>query len=631
MPWNDAGIDIKVELSTAGAAIQTVRYDFPFADLDGNGIPDGWAYGSKSSGTPEYNTTNSSGVYAVKCRWTSGKSSSFDMVGPKIPAYVGHSYQVYADLMYFDGTLPPATGGSLGFNQYDKDNNQIWNAIMSTAVPNSDWQQLVDTYTTAAYLQPGCVSVAPVLETQAPGPAGTLCGMQWRNAFVIDIDTAVPDYEWRDITCDVKSLSIRSGREKFTERYDIGALSISVANDDGEYRFADPHPFNLRPGRLIRVTATYEGMTYPLAYTVLDAIHDEFSIEGKQVTMLTGYDVTALAANQATPTIQGNTGYAGGYTFRKSGDRITALLNTFGWPTQLRTVDVGVFEQQRIIASGRSIRDEMGISSDSEGGNIYAERDGHIVYRDRNWTNTDPLVKNVTANFDLARRGSPPPVEDLIETLASAPLVHPMALDTDWNQSRVINQVSLANSGNTARVYANSDSQREYGVKSYQRFDFVNHKSADNDYRGADYLSRYADAILRLNSLSYNLENNSAAIEWTLAAFLNWLIRVRYLHPYQNWGWQIATHIQAIEHSITPSSWHVSLSLDDPISYIDTAITGGAGWDVAAWDTDIWDEIVGSLWSSGALWSNPKSIWGNADATWSEIATWNNVNYMWGD
>jgi len=610
MPWHDSGIDIKVELSTAGSPISTVRTDFPFADLSGDGIPDGWAYSQTTNGNPEYNTTSNAGVYALKCRWTGTKGSVFSMVGPKLPAAPGHSFQVYADLMYFDSTLPPTANGSLGFNQFDAAGVQIYSAVMSSATPNADWQLLVDSYTTAARLQPNTVSVAPVLQANAPGPKETLAGMQWRNAYVIDIDTAAPDYKWKDITCDVQNLSIRSGREKYTERYDIGALSVSVANRDGEYRYANPHPFNLRPGRLLRVTATYAGVTYPLAYCVLDSIHDEFDIEGRQVTTLVGYDVTSMAANQATPTIQGNTGYAGGYTFRKSGDRIIALLDTFGWPTTLRTVDAGVFEQQYISASGRSIRDEMGITSDSEGGNMFAERDGRIVYRDRNWAANDSHVNSATANFDLARRGSPPPMDDLVPTLPTAPLVHPNELQTDWNQSRVINQVSLANSGNTARVYANSDSQREYGVKSYQRFDFVNHLSKDNDYRGADYLSRYADAVLRLNSIAYNLEVNSAAIVWTLSAYLNWLIRVRYEHPYEDWGWQITTHIQAIEHVITPRGWHVNLSVDDPLSYIDTNVTNG--WDLSNWDEALWDEISydASYWNSGEVWNDPNSTWG---------------------
>jgi hypothetical protein len=202
-------------------------------------------------------------------------------------------------------------------------------------------------------------------------------------------------------------------------------------------------------------------------------------------------------------------------------------------------------------------------------------------------------------------------MDDLVPTLPTAPLLYPNGLETDWNQSRVINQVSLANSGNTARVYANSDSQREYGVKSYQRFDFVNHRSADNDYRGNDYLSRYGDAVLRLNSLTYNLEVNSPAIKWTLAAYLNWLIRVRYDHPYEHWGWQITTHIQAIEHSITPTDWHVNLSLDDPLSYIDTQVS--IGWDMSVWDEDLWDELSqyeGAYWNSGELWNDPKTTWG---------------------
>lgn len=197
--------------------------------------------------------------------------------------------------------------------------------------------------------------------------------------------------------------------------------------------------------------------------------------------------------------------------------------------------------------------------------------------------------------------------------MEDAPIICPRTLGTEWNQSRVVNEVSLANAGGTAREYDNRDSQKRYGVKSYQRHDFVNRNASDLDIRADDYLNGYGDAVLRLNALQYNpmVGDDPAGIwPWTLSVFLNWVIRVNYRHPLHAWGWTMVTRVQSVEHTITVSGWTTNLTLDHPLAYMDE--TEIPGWDMALWDIGLWDEVANdpTYWDSGELWEDATTTWG---------------------
>jgi len=602
--WHDSGVDVKVEISTKGDVINNRRSDFQFIDSNADHMPDGWGYTWNTSGNsvPLATDVTADGTFGEKIQqWPGSGGSNIWAIGPAIPVTLGCTYRFYADVATFDGSTAPSPSG-VGYRQYNSAGSAIWSSSNNgTVTPSSEWAQVASE---VSVLQSGAATIAPILNSgmQVSG----ISGARFRNCYVVESAPATTDFGWRDITCDVKSITVRHGREKYTERYDAASILIGVDNRDGEYRYADPHPFNFRPGRLIRITAIYNSVSYPMAYGTIDSIGDAYDIDGKQITAITAYDVTTLAANQTVPYLTGDMGYINNYSFSSGGKRITALLDVFGYP--LRSIDLGGWNQQDVDSSGRSIRDEIGISSDSEGGNFYAERDGRIMYRDRTWASRDSHLTTVTANLTARTHDGWAPV-DTIPTDPNAPTVCPNALITEWNQSRIINEVSLANAGGNARVFSNTDSKIQYGVKAYQRHDFVNRYSSDLATRANDYLDGYGDAVLRLNSVSFNASEASAWI-WTLTVFLNWLIRVTYHHPYESWGWTIVTHTQSVEHRITPKSWVVSMALDQPVAYIDEGIA--SGWDIAIWDQDLWDEYGSepAYWSSGQLWNDPLTIWG---------------------
>src|SRR5262245_55480024 len=96
------------------------------------------------------------------------------------------------------------------------------------------------------------------------------------NAFVLDsptlgvLDTNKlhPDWVFTDISSYVKSFDTNMGRQRNLERFSAGTATFTL--DDSVDRRFDPNNAagayypNVRPGIPIKVTATYNAVTYPV-------------------------------------------------------------------------------------------------------------------------------------------------------------------------------------------------------------------------------------------------------------------------------------------------------------------------------------------------------------------------------
>jgi hypothetical protein len=581
--WLDDGVDITVELSTQGDVI--ARGDskpMPFVAGGPNGVPQG-ATALVGEGAQYYNFTTNTDLNRFSI--SNASSVSFFYVGARwlIPCVPGSTLRFVAQVQTID-----------------QKTKAYWDIRVHAVKDDGSIQRnlaVIGAYTVATWAD--CVLITPVIPadvhqlqlelTANPGtPQLQTWGLQYTNLSYTSVPSlAPPDYAWRDITCDVHGLTTRYGRERFTNRYDIGSATIALDNRQGLYAYSKPHPFGLRPGRLVRVKAVHAGITYPLFYGVLDSIADGYSLDGKALATFTCYDPQSLYSNKTTPALG---------VIQKSGARINWLLDVAGYLP--RAIDVGQWMQQQIVSSGRTLRDEMGVGADSEGSSIFADRTGQIVYKDRTWLTTDPNLKAVTANL-MSRPHNDGMITkvDGIPELPDAPIICTNEMVTGWSLDRLINYVELANTGGTAEVYEDRPSQRDYGIFTYQRLDFVNDEfdpfnQGDEHLkiRANEIMASYKEALVRVSSIGYRPAVDPASWPWTLGVFLNWLVRVWYANIINEWGYAIATHVQAIEHRITPNDWETVIQLDQPISYVNAPIVEDITdqWDRAVWDRSQW-------------------------------------------
>lgn len=622
--WLDEGVQLLVDISTSGTFISPpFRVAYPFT---GTGVPVGWSLyiptgGSSSDFTVSTSADNN--TVTISRSGSSTRPTTDYGIQRAFSITPGHRYRVSCSVK----GNPPS--GPTSMPTLVADFSGGTRLIRSSRPWPDGMPDSFNWYTMSVDQDAGDnTTLTVVLQCRIPlsVPPDEFWSVLFSDVAITDVTTAAaPSLTWHNVECDTMSATIRYGRARFTERYDVGTFTMQLNNVSGEYIYQDDHPWGFRPGRLVRLRAVYKTVTYPMCFGVLDRIKTFMDPDGKATVTLTAFDTTSYTSDTPTPQIS----FAGSGINdldSLSGNRVDSLLNIAGVAQSVRAIDPGIFGTQNVSESGRGLREEIGVTADSEGGSFFGERDGTIVYRDRSWSSRDPKGGTVQANFtafpnDLNIGLQP----DNIPTDPNAPVICPSSMDTDWSLERVINTITLATAGSTKRFYSNQPSQTDNGVRTYQRLDFVNLGGFGSQAyllggtldtqlaaRANDIFSTSLDAMLRVQRLEYRPQEGNW--EWTLTAFLDWLVRVFYYIRDGTWGFATVVRVQSITHQITPHDWVVSLDIDQPISYTDNLVPlPPGGWDIADWDASVWDDEFytnSAIWSAGFRWSNPESKWG---------------------
>lgn len=628
MTWHDDGVSLTLDVSTSGTFITPpVRVAYPFLGDSGNSPPTGWTpYVPTGSSVTDISLGVSDGLALISRSLGATVSQTYDMGIERADFLITphHTYQVSilfrGDSQLFNTTMPTLSvsfyraSGAVAFTRQSRP--------FASMPDGTNWYTFtVDQKATASDGE-GCNRLRIVLMARCPtgAPTGSRWAGHWTDLAITDVTVAnAPTFTWREVTCDTMEASVRYGRQRFTERYDVGTFNILINNVSGEYMYQDPHPWGLRPGRMLRMRATYKGATYPICFGVIDRIKTDMQPDGKATVAMTVYDTTSYTSDIPTPQISFMNPSMANDPDALSGNRVNALLNYAGLASVMRVIDPGVFPMQNVAESGRGLREEIGVTGDSEGGAFFGERDGTIVYRDRSWPTRDPRGGVVQANFTAFPNGlNVDLAPDDVPTDPNAPVICPGSMDTDWSLERVINTITLAVTGGTKQFFRDDTSQKENGIRTYQRLDFVNTTyttlsvNTQLAARAQDIFSTSLKALLRVQRLSFRPA--PATWEFTFSFFLNWLVRVFYYNRQGTWGFSTVVRIQSIEHRITPTDWVVTCDIDQPIAYTDDLVPlPPGGWDVADWDAAVWDDeqfTNAALWSAGFNWSNPSSKWG---------------------
>lgn len=600
--WLTAGVALKVDVATnPGVVLGGALTELPFSAGGNNGVPSGFSdWQSNVAGDPATITrqVDADGIFYIGNATLPSGNISF-----------GAQYEMEAipDRRYFlRVSVRQSVNYPGAFITYIREYNPTTDHERTIGAINNytdDAWRVVNTFTTRAVdYANGYTRIRFVIagSRTALQTNDDSWGIRYRRMEILARDEVMPEPVWRDITCDVKELTTRYGRSRFTERYDTATINLVLLNEDGEYSYRDPHPFAFGPGRQVRVEATYDGVTYPFAYGLIDNLNDSMDLDGHAVTNVSCVDVTSVMAQSLVPEMPWAPPLSPPYL---TGQRIGFLASDYiGYPYLL--LDAGQWTTRRIQASGRTVRDEIGLTSDSEGGNVFADRAGNIVYKDRTWPDVDVNLKEVTANFEARIINDQIPF-DGVPNRPDAPTFCPNDVVTEWGLARVVNTVELAAEDGGASLYEDTESIREFGPRTYQRMDFLLSAASGPggttpildawlDQRAADIMTGYTQPKLRLNTLSYRPDIDGHDWVWTLSAFLNWLVRVWYQNAKTGWGWLIVTRVQSIEHRITPLEWAVTLTVDQPVAHVYAPVmlqavwdgelsTGHDGWDIGRW------------------------------------------------
>lgn len=368
--WQD-DLTVKLYVSTAGDFVSLgTRTEYPFQPGGPSGVPLGWTrYDSGSPAVPS-DVNMSVGYNRYNISWAGGALKHGYFYG----AY--RDFTVSANKRYIVVVQARIMDDKSGANRNIRYEMPIGAGSGSYSAATSEWEQ-VQIPTGSSF---GNTTLRVVLQGMYYDlvNAQTDWGIQFTNLAIIEQELTYPAPTWEEVTCDVKQYGVRFGRDKFTSRYDVAALSVTVQNNEGKWTY---HPAGtLRPGRFIKIVSQPKlGLAVDQYYGIIDSLTDAYGLDGKVVTNLSCIDISSLLSNTTVPTASWATS-----TF-KSGDRFRRLLESVGWHPSMVKADTGVFTQQAVMANGRTVRDELGLIADSEGSYFFANREGQLEYHDRNW------------------------------------------------------------------------------------------------------------------------------------------------------------------------------------------------------------------------------------------------------
>lgn len=601
MTWFDDGSRVRVYVSTAGDFVSLgVRTEYPFTNPSA-GVPSGWSFWAEVGSQSDVYMTVSNG------KWTCQNVSTSD-------PHNGGKYNIVRDFtidrVNYDYIMEVQSSTMLGRSAAYRgalySPNNVGGPYGTLNVARAEWEQIAipmvslgDTWFMRVYLKANPYWADPA-------EAKTDWGVQFQNFAIVAVPKVLTPPTWEEVTCDVQRCDTRYGRARFTGRYDVAEASLTIRNDDGQFNYnPNPEAGGFRPGRFIRVTATPPGSSteYPLYYGVIDSVANEYSLEGRAVVNLSCVDTTSLLSNTNVPTINSES------QTLTSGQRIAYLYRSVAWHANMALVDSGQYMQQGIYANGRSVRDEMGLTADSEGSYLYCDRLGRLIYRDRTAPSRISEWNTVQAELLAECPDDTLPVVDDIPTVSNPPQVLLGSLGSNWSRDRIINELLLGNQGGVAMSFVNDDSRKRYGPRTYQRVDFVNVNSTPSYLieRAADLMEGFGDAILRVNSVDFRPTGDGWV--WALTVFLNDVVRVRYTNRLANWGYGVVSHVQQVSHSIRPDGWRVTLLLDQPEAFSTWQQAPGLGWDEGIWDESRWDGAQTAVWNIETEWDDGVSVW----------------------
>lgn len=387
--WYDDGVRIRTYISETGDYVSLgTRTEYPFA-AGGNGIPTGWTQTvNPPAVATEVNWTTANGRFSISnASATISHASLYYGIYRDFPVTVGKNYILNIQARTMEGKWRVTRWVRYYWNGV----TDAWGQRKNT---EQDWEQLALFATPPA----GTTFIRVYLWINYymwPGEIENFeWGGQWQNFAMTQLDSTTPDPTWREVTCESHSLDIAYGRSKFTGRYDVATASLTVLNDTGQFIYQTVHPWGLRPGRFIKIDIyAPDGTQWPSYYGIIDSIADTFTLDGRAAAVINCLDTSTLLSNANVPTVSSDT------TTYYSGGRFGALINAVGWHPTKRNISQGVYVQQGIYANGRSVRDELGLIADSEGGHFWSDRQGRLTYKDRNYYKNTPSCNTVQAEL----------------------------------------------------------------------------------------------------------------------------------------------------------------------------------------------------------------------------------------
>jgi hypothetical protein len=392
-------------------------------------------------------------------------------------------------------------------------------------------------------------------------------------------DTATwgPDVLWTDVTKWVRNIRTDRGFSREVQAWQAGTATLVLDNRDARFspdNLSGPYVTagvtGIRPRRPIRIRATYSSIIY-YVYAGYVMSWDESWVPGAG---------TGKGDAFVTVSCVDEWGQLGGFTGgtqtpigagETSGQRVNRVLDNAGH-MGARSVMLGRVTMQATTFAANATT-ELQLVTDSEGGSIFVDSDGTIVFEDEY-----ALMEQARSNTVQASLSDAGSLKYSVEGIQLA-----------YSGDTIKNFVSYAVAGGTAQTISDGTSIALYGpvIQQETRTDLVAETDAQAFALATFFLYRYKDPDKRIVSFTVKpARAPSTLYPQILGRRVRDLVQVSRTPP----GGVTLTrkcHIAGIHHTINKAKheWATVLDLWDATVYQTFATSR---WDVGSWDTAAW-------------------------------------------
>jgi hypothetical protein len=353
-----------------------------------------------------------------------------------------------------------------------------------------------------------------------------------------------------DISNQVNRVAIRRGYNLLQEEFQAGTATIRVIDLNGDWNptsVTSPYTGKLVPLRKVRISADgeflFSGYTIAYNYTWdkeqnVGYVDIELSDAFRLFNMSNITTVTGATAGETT------------------GNRVTDILDTIGFPASMREIEAGSTTVQADPGTARTSLQAIKNMEFSEQGAFYILPSGNAEFLSRT---TIQAKSGVNPTF-FSNDGTGISYRNIVTAL---------------DDKLIINQTSITRAGGTAQTASNTASQIKYFPHSYTATDLLIETDAQALDIARAYCQTRAETTLRVDALTLDLNTADYTAGTTAALSLDFFDTIRVKNVGQD-GTVIDKTLQCmgVAHEITPGTWNTTFVTSEPI--IDSFQIGSA-------------------------------------------------------
>ena len=368
-----------------------------------------------------------------------------------------------------------------------------------------------------------------------------------------------------DVSDQVDGVTTRRGRNAEADQFQTGTCTLRIVDEAGDFNPMNPSgPYYglLDPMRKLQITATYNGITYPIFsgfITGYQTITPQESNDNVTYTTITAVDAFRLVQNAQISTVSGTS--AG----QLSGARINAILDEIDWPTSMRDIDAGQTTMQADPGIPRTALAACQTVSTSEYGSFYVDATGSFVFQDRALTSSS--IGGTPTVFSDAGGGI-------------------LYFDAAWvlNDVLVYNQANVTRTGGTTQVASNAASIAKYFLHSYTQTGLLMETDAVALQYAQAYVASRAETTVRCDAIVLDLYTENYDDGIVAALGLDYFDPITVITSQPGSSTLTKTlQIFGVAMTINPNKWRVQFTTLEPI--LDSFIVGSTQYGVLGTNT----------------------------------------------